>query len=190
MLLAAKGAWLRQAYEEGGDGAPEYAPAWQDELMRLRTFLRSTSGDSPMTSWSTWTAAFDRAETALHFGTTGWAHATFYEAVYAYLARAGAPVAARAAVDLRHAFATLDWDRAAAASDVLVDRATSGESWLPSENLLDMAVLANLRAGRPGDARRAFDILAPLTGRPASHLRNRLLEALVTGTQSAARSSG
>ena len=50
---------------------------------------------------------------------------------------------------------------------------------LPPPILLDAAIAAYLGAGRPESARAAFDALAPKTGRPAGHVRNLVLDALV-----------
>jgi hypothetical protein len=46
--------------------------------------------------------------------------------------------------------------------------------------LLDVAVLAYLDVGRPTGARNAYSRLVPRIGRPPWHLRNRLLDALIT----------
>jgi len=174
-----RAAWLRGVYEAGGGMAPDHHPDWQNELLHLQTFSRVSAGDEAVLSWETWAAAFDRAETDLHFGTVGWADTTFYRAAYGYLARVEAPVEARAAVDLRHALALQDWGRVAEASDLLVSRVAAGEAWVPRRTLLDAAVLAYLHVDRPDAARTALDLLLPRTARTPWNLRNRLLEAMV-----------
>jgi hypothetical protein len=185
-VQSALAAWLRGVLESGGGMAPEHIPAWQDELLHLQTFLEVSRGDDPVTSWQAWTAGFDRAETALHFGTVGWVDTTFYRIADDYLDRAGAPSEARAAVDLRRALALLDWEGVAAAADFLVSRVAAREPWVPPGTLLDAAVLAYLRVGRPTAARNALDLLVPRTGRATSNLRTRLLEALVAEAEPAA----
>ena len=122
---------------------------------------------------------FDRASSELHWGTNGWADSTFYSAVYSFLDRVNAPPEARAAVDLRHALADLDWERVSNAADRLVTRVAAGEQWALPIILLDASVLAYLETGRTTAARNAFEALAPRTSRSAGDLRNRLLEALI-----------
>jgi hypothetical protein len=174
-----RAAWLREALASGGGIAPEHFPEWQNTLVDLQTFLESTTVDEPTGAWPQWTRRFAGAESSLHWGTVGWVDTTFYRTVFDFLDRTDAPPEVRAVVDLRHALSLLDWPRAAAAADVLVGRVTGGEGWESASVLLDVAVLAYLRTGRPTAARNALDRLVPLLGRPEWHLRTRLLEALV-----------
>jgi hypothetical protein len=121
-----------------------------------------------------------RAVTRVGFASTvGWIDTSFYTRVDGFLDRSGAPAQARAVVDLRRALSLLDWDAAAAAADLLVSAVQAGEAWESPSVLLDISVLAYLRTGRPTAARNAFGRLTPRLGRPPSHLRTRLLEALI-----------
>jgi hypothetical protein len=179
-VLWGRGAWLREASAAGGGIAPEEFPEWQNSLVELQAFLVLSGADEQRGSWEQWAYRFGRAEADLHWGTIGWVDTTFYRSVYDFLDRAQAPPEARASVDLRHALSLQDWEPAAAAADLLIPRVQAGQRWETPGTLLDIAVLAYLHTGRPTAARNALSRLGPGTGRPARHLRNRLLEALAT----------
>jgi predicted membrane-bound spermidine synthase len=175
-----RAAWLREVYAAGGGVAPDAFPDWQNALLRLEGFLALTGQDQQIASWEQWASDFGVVESALHWGTVGWADSTFFRTVYDFMDRADAPAEARAAVDLRHALNLLDWEAAAAAADVLVGRVQAGQRWEAPDILLDVAVLAYLRTGRPLAARNAYARLTPRLGRPDWDLRNQLLDALIT----------
>jgi hypothetical protein len=179
-VLAARGDWLRDAVAAGGGIAPEEFPDWQEELVHLQTFLLLAEASRPIGTWEVWTAGFVRAENALHWGTTGWVEQNFYRNVLEFLDRADAPPEARAGVDLFHGYGLGDWERVAAAADVLVTRVAGGEQWLAPDLLMDLAVIGYLEVGRPDAAAHALDVLAPKTRRAPWNLRNRLLRSLIT----------
>jgi spermidine synthase len=181
-----RAAWLRETLAGGGGIAPEHFPEWQNTLVDLQAFLEFNAAEEPIAVWPLWTRRFIAAESSLHWGTVGWVDTTFYRSVFDFLDRAQAPPEVRAAVDLRHALSLVDWPTAAAAADVLVGRVAAGEPWESPSVLLDVAVLAYLRTGRPTAARNALERLAPLLGRAEWHLRTRLLDALVTEAEQAA----
>jgi predicted membrane-bound spermidine synthase len=174
-----KGAWLRESVEAGGGVAPVPYPDWTSSLLSLRNFLGQMAEGEHPGSWPEWASAFDRAERELHWGTAGWADASFYGAVYAYLDRMGAPAEVRAAVDLMHGVSLFDWEKAAGAADALVGRIATGERWVRATVLLDAAVVSYLKTGRPDDARRALVLLRELAGRASWNARSGILEALV-----------
>ena len=178
-VLWGRGAWLREALAAGGGIAPEPFPDWQNSLVGLQAFLASSRERAQPASWAQWAATCERVAAELHWGTVGWADTTFYRTVYDFLERTTAPTAVRAAVDLRHGLALFDWERAAGAADQLVSRIGAGERWVLPSTLLDAAVVAYLRMGRPTAARNALDLLGPLSSREPGHLRNRLLDALI-----------
>jgi len=184
-LLWGRAAWLRSVRAAGGGIAPEEYPGWQDALVAMQAFLVRTRQADPVASWQTWAAAFGMTEADIHWGTIGWVDTTFYREVYDFLDRTDAPAAARATVDLMHGLSMLEWDRVASAADVLVVRAAVGEAWVEPGLLLDAAVLAYVRTGRPEAARDALDALAPRSARAPGNLRDRLLEALVTEAETA-----
>lgn len=172
-----RGAWLRGAWDAGGGMAPAEHPEWEGSLLNLKAFLDPMSLDDPPADWVEWAVAFDRAERELHWGTAGWAHEGFYARTRGYLDRAGAPPEARAVLALLHGAAAFDWEEAARGADALVGAVALGEHWVRPTVLLDVAVTAYLHQGRTEDARRAFEVLSPRSGRSAGHLRNRILAA-------------
>jgi hypothetical protein len=143
-------------------------------------------GNVPPASWEQWATGFELAEADLHWGTVGWIDRAFYTEVYDFLDRAGAPAEARATVDLKHGLGILEWGRVAAAADLLVSRVSAGQGWAQPSTLLDASVVAYLRVGRPTGARNALNLLGPRSGRGADHLRNRLLDALVSEAEAEA----
>ncbi len=185
-VLWSRAAWLREALAAGGGVAPNEFPEWQNSLVDLETFFAVSGAETQTGSWERWAEGFGRSEAALHWGTIGWIDSTFYAPVFAYLERGEAPPEARAAVDLRHAYALGDWGRAASAADRLVARVGAGERWVDVPTLLDVAVLAYLRSDRPEAARNAYSVLTPRTRREPWDLRNRLLDALVAEAEASA----
>ncbi|MDZ7779156.1 MAG: hypothetical protein U5R14_04345 [Gemmatimonadota bacterium] len=178
LLRSQRGAWLREAVQGGGGRAPEHFPEWRDALLHLQTFLL-LSGETQLGSWETWAEGFGKAAGDLHWGTTGWSDTTFYRAVHGFLERADAPAEARAVVDLYEAVASFDWSRVARASDRLVGPVAAGEDWMRPATLLDAAVVAYLKRGRPLGARNAYEALVPRTTRAPDHLRLRVLDAMI-----------
>ena len=158
--LRSRAAWLREALDEGGGIAPEESPEWQDALAHLRTFLAATDRAEPLRSWTAWTRSFARAESDLHWGTTGFVVDEFYERVDRFLTRVETPPEVDAAVSLLRSFALRD-------------------AWLPADLLLEVSVVAYLRDGDATAARTAFDLLAPRTGLPPSHFRLRVIDAWI-----------
>jgi spermidine synthase len=179
-LLWGRAAWLRAVRASGGGIAPEEYPGWQEALVAMQSFLVRTRRAEPVASWQTWATAFGMTEANIHWGTIGWVDTTFYREVYDFLDRTDAPPPARATVDLMHGLSMLEWDRVASAADLLVSRVAVGEAWVDPGTLLDAAVLAYVRTGRPEAARDALDALGSQTGRAPGNLRDRLLNALVT----------
>lgn len=178
-MLHGRASWLQEVIAAGGGRAPDEFPEWSTSLFSLETLLLQSNSDVPPPSWPVWASGFDRVTSELHWGTNGWADSTFYGVIYEFLDRTEAPPEARAAVDLRHGLAHLDWARVASASDRLVSRVAAGEPWALVTLLLDASVPAYLRTGRITAARSALNALSPLTGRRPDDLRNQLLEALV-----------
>jgi predicted membrane-bound spermidine synthase len=179
-LLWARAAWLREAKAAGGGIAPEAYPEFQNALSELGSFLALVRASAVTTPWDSWSATFDRVESSLHWGTIGWVDTTFYREVDEFLERAGAPEPARAAVELKRGLSLLQWDRVATSADMLAPRVAFGERWVDPGTLLDAAVVAHLRTGRPAAARQALDMLRPRTGRAPGNLRDRLLDAMVS----------
>lgn len=177
-VLHERAAWLRGTLDAGGGIAPEAFPEWQNELVNLEDVLLLSRDPAEVGSWEAWTTGFVRAENALHWGLSGWVHGGFYESAYEILDEGDAPSLPRAVVDLLHAYGLGEWERAARAADLLVDRVGTGERWVPADLLMDVSVLAYLETDRPRAALSAIEALEPRTGRPAGDLRTRLLRAL------------
>jgi hypothetical protein len=104
---------------------------------------------------------------------------TFYDAAFDFLDATDAPPTARAVVDLMYGVNSFNWERSASAADVLVARVAAGERWVTPTLLLDAAVLAYVKTGRPDAARTTFRTLVESTQRETWNLRNRLLEAYI-----------
>jgi predicted membrane-bound spermidine synthase len=188
-LLWARAAWLRGVRDGGVGTVPPEFPEFENALVDLETFLALTRAESALAGWDRWAAGFDRVEASIHWGTTGWVDTTFYREVYDFIDRVQAPVAARAAVDLKYGLSLFDWERVASAADVLVGRVAFGEQWVDPAPLLDASVVAYLRTERPDAARAALARLGPLTGRALGNLRDRLLVSLLLDAEEAAARS-
>jgi hypothetical protein len=178
-------AWMREAIEAGGGIAPAAFPDWSGSLLHLRDLFLLQQKPMAEDGWRHWAAEFSRVEADLHYGTAGWADSTFYAREYAFLDREHAPDVPRAVADFSHGLATWDWAEAAAAADVLLGAPRGGDSWVEPGRLMDGAVFAHIRTGRPDAARDALMNLRDRTGRARRNIRTGLLEALV---EEAARS--
>lgn len=183
-VLRARADWLREALESGGGIAPEEFPEWQTELVHLGTFLATLeSGETPV-SWMAWSADFVRADAALHWGTSGWSEPTFRRRVGDYINAVEPPDEAAAVVALIEAFRGYRWDDAADAASLLVAPLVGGEPWLGPGELLELALISYLHAGRAGEARDAIRTLAPLTNWAPTELRLRVATALLAEASS------
>jgi spermidine synthase len=181
MMDFGHGAWMRSAVEDGGAIAPLQYPEWTSNLVQLANFYSTLSNPKNRTTreWITWTRTFQSVEGYLHWGTSGWTHQAFYDAIFAMLAERNVPAEARAAVSLMFAVNTFDWPSAAAAADELVAPVAAGEEWLSPSLLLDAAVLAYSKTGRLADGHDALKLLSPGAGQVEKNARLRLLETLL-----------
>ena len=150
-------------------------------------FEQSLGAGQPPTDWRLWTREAAKAEDLVHAGTAGVADERFYAAVRAYMARAGAPEEARAAIDFLHALAIHDWAGARTAAPPLLAAASRGLEWIPAERLRDGLVIAHLAASDARAARDAFRRLAPLVPRGSTELRSTLLDAWIQRVEAMAR---
>jgi hypothetical protein len=171
--------WLQETLAARTGSPPSGYPEWMGALLRLRDFLASCPVGSPPTDWHRWTRSFSLTERDLHWRTSGWVDTTFYKEAESCVSEEGGPPQARAAVAFMHGVGSWDFLEAAAAADVLLEPVEEGQVWIPAADLLDGAVLAYLKVGRPADARRAFDLLAGRSGRPRGDARDALLDALI-----------
>jgi spermidine synthase len=174
-----RAAWMRDGLSGGGAVPPIQFLAWSGAMINVRNFLLEVRELPPRRGWATFVSAFERVERELNWGTTGWANEALYRLVFDFLDQYDAPDQYRAVVDFHYGLATFDWEAAAAAADILVTRVSGGERLVQPTVLLDGAVVAYLKSGRPLAAETAMQLLSPLSRREIGNLRSRLLEALI-----------
>jgi len=92
-------------------------------------------------------------EEALHMGTAGVADEAFWQPVFAYAQRHGAPAETRAALDLVYGMARWDWPRVLAAAPTLIEAQRTNRAWVNPDVLREAVVTAHLRMGNPEEAR-------------------------------------
>jgi spermidine synthase len=110
-------------------------------MHRVDQVEQSARGSRPPADWGAWMHSVVAADVDLHSGTAGVVDTAFYNAVRAYVTRAGAPVEARASLDFLHGIGAWNWPEAAAAAKLLLD-SNSETPWLPSALLRNGAAAA------------------------------------------------
>lgn len=167
----AVGAWLRH-YTWATEPDTTRPVPW-DEPLRFRhtQFRRGLEGARPPSNWVEWTLAFSHASLELHAGTRHWADERFFGEVEAYLDWARAPQEPRYAVAFHRALAVGDLAGAAPPARELVEAVRGGTIWVPADDLLDGAVMANLAAGENVAARTAWDAVRRHSTRHAANAR-------------------
>jgi spermidine synthase len=136
-------------------------------------------------AWAKWVEAFVVTERVIHSGTAGFADSVFYADVRAQLTGAHTPPEVRAVVDFMEGLAAWRFERTADAVETVVGGVLAGHesgragvtSSLDVGTVLDGAVVALLKTGRPERAREILDRLAPLSERSAGDFRLALLSA-------------
>jgi hypothetical protein len=91
--------------------------------------------------------------------------------------RHGAPQAARDVVAFRQAMASWKFTEASALGERLIPPTVAGRRWIPADELRDGLIMARLHTKDVAGARKAFDVLTPLSTRSASDLRSQLLSS-------------
>jgi hypothetical protein len=162
-----------------GDRGPPAFTEWMSVLSGLGGFTESLVLGPPPADWRLWFEQFELVEEVVHGRATGWVHESLYEAAESYLAQHGAPMDVQASLELLKGLRSLDLTSSADAADRLNVADPAARQLIRPDVLLDAVVAAYLGAGRPEKARAALDALAPRTGRPADHVRNLALDALV-----------
>jgi predicted membrane-bound spermidine synthase len=146
---------------------------------RARTFdVELASGNRPA-HWRAWLRNFADVALLRHGGMSGVIDSAFFLRVDAYLGRHRAPAEVRAAVDFHRAIFGWNYPAAATAADPLIRAAVRGDLWIDPDFLRDGAVIAMLRTGDRAGARDAFAALQLRSERPATDLRNRVLQSYV-----------
>jgi len=125
--------------------------------VRLDQLQRLVAGSSPVADWRVWIEDVRESERLVHGGTAGIADEPFYTALRTYAARAGAPAAARAAIDFLHGLASWDFAEASRAGQTLIDaRVRDTVDWLPISLVRNGTVVARIQLGDFDGARAAF----------------------------------
>ncbi len=148
-------------------------------LYRNRAWRAELAGGAAPSNWRVWLQRMGDIERDRFGGTRGYADPAFYQELYHFLDRTGAPPAARAVVEFREGTLGWNWPQAARAAAPLIAEALAGRSWLLPDELREGAVMAFLATGNTAAAREAFQKLAPLSQRPPSDFRSALLAAYV-----------
>lgn len=144
------------------------------ELTRFRAAME---GGRPPGDWLRWTQEAQRMVSWLHAGMTGVADGSVFDELHRYLARAGAPPSAVAAVDFLRDSHAWDFAGTVEVGRTLLDEARRGRVWVRADVLMDGLVTASLRTGDVDGALDAYAVLRPLVPRTDGDMRIRLLEA-------------
>ena len=139
--------------------------------------FHAAMSEGPPPDWRQWMRDLVAVEHALHAGTTGVADSSFYQAVRAYAQRYAAPEGVRQAIDFAYGMAVWDFQLAAKAAEALLPAAKERRSWFDVTSLRTGAVLANLRLGRPAEARRLMVEFGRIGADPPADLRTMLMNA-------------
>jgi len=156
-------------------GVPKGLPAARYRELRWNELLAAPQGPD---DWRDWVDDLREVERDRHTGTSGFVDEEFYWPVLRYLDRFDAPDEARLVVAFYRALAGWDFAVAAQAADTLLDRGAEKKGWIARNELLEGAVVANLRVGDVATARRMFSLLVG-DARGNGGLRLRLLGAYV-----------
>jgi hypothetical protein len=158
-------------------GPPDVAA--REVLYRRAAYEAVLASARRPADWHQFVAEALRVEHDLHQGTSGVADESFYAPLLAYLARAGAPAPAEAAVRFMRALRRWDWPEAATSAEVLVAVLPNKDQWVPPDVLHDGSVVAALQLGDAQRARRLFQATGRYVDRSQDDLRTDLLPAWV-----------
>ena len=158
-------------------------PRAREATFALRQWETALGSTQPPTDWELWVQQMSTVDRYRGGSTAGVEADPQYHEEVRFIERHQAPEPVREVVAFRHAVDTWDFERAAAAADLLVPLALSQHRWILPDELRDGAVMANLHIGRVAVARRILDTLAPYSGRRPGDLRNQLLAAYVAGAE-------
>jgi predicted membrane-bound spermidine synthase len=139
--------------------------------------FRAAMSEGPPPDWRQWMRDFVAVENALHAGATGVADSGFYADVRAFARRHNAPQGVLDAIDFAYGMAVWDFELAARAAEKLLPAAIERRTWYEVSSLRTGAVLANLKLGRPAEARRFMVEFGKIGASPPADLRTMLLNA-------------
>ena len=106
-----------------------------DELQRM------SSGPRPPADWHAWMDKVVEVDADLHGGTAGVVDTAFFDEMRRFVASAGAPAEARAAVDFLHGIGIWNWPEAAVSARALM-ASTDTVTWIPDVLLRNGAAVA------------------------------------------------
>lgn len=178
MMLAA------QMRRPGADSAWTEAPGSGPRYL-YSGWQRQMASGAPPSNWRSWALDFWTIRRALSGGSAP-VDTVFLARAKAYLDRAGAPTAARAAVTLGEALWRRQLPGAVFAVEVLLGEVRMGRLWAPADDLLDGAVRVLLAAGQRDRARAAYDAIRPYSTRLPGDLRLILLNSYIEGAPATA----
>ncbi|MEJ2218116.1 MAG: fused MFS/spermidine synthase [Gemmatimonadota bacterium] len=131
----------------------------------------------PPADWNAWVDLLESTADAVQGGTAGVPDTLFWNTVYRYVDRVGAPTRVRQAIDFLYGAAAWDFQRVRRVAPDLIAAAEAGHPPLDPGEIMDVACVAYLKAGAPDQALDALRRLAPLAGRSPDDVRTQLLRA-------------
>ncbi len=132
---------------------------------------------TPPPDWKRWTNSALEVERYIHAGTAGVADEQYYASLAAFMTRAHAPAQAHQSIAFRHALAVWDFKAASALADSLTPAALALDGWTSTDEVREGGVVAKLRLGDAGGARKLWVKLSPVATRSADALRSLLLDS-------------
>jgi hypothetical protein len=185
----ARAAAFRAVYEarlaSGGGEAPLIAVGPDDQgavreaLYRRATLDAVVAAGRPPADWHAFVGHALSCEDDWHAGTAGVADSTFYAPVLRYMAAAGAPAAAVAAVRFARGLAAYDWAEAREAGRTLLAAYTRGDQWIDTAMLHDGGAVAALHAGDVDGARQFVAATRTRLRRGDDDVRGPLVDAWI-----------
>jgi predicted membrane-bound spermidine synthase len=169
----AVGGLLRQPASAQTDTA--FGPMSRDAMFRWRQWQGAIRAERAPAGWGLWLDQAAAMERLISGGTAGIADEEFYAGLRRTMTHHGAPAPVRDVVAFRHAMATWKFTEASEVGERLVPLIVAGERWMPPDELRDDLVMARLHIKDVLGARRAYDVLTPLSIRPRAELRSQLL---------------
>ena len=156
-----------------------FGPLSREAVYQWRLWQTTAAANQPPSNWELWLEQANGIERLRNGGTAGIADEEFYTGLTRFMARHGAPEAARDVVMFRYGVASWNFAQAAAAAERLLPIAMNEHRWIPADELRDGLVIAKLHLRDVAGARQALDTLARFSTRHPGDLRSQLLAAYV-----------
>jgi predicted membrane-bound spermidine synthase len=126
-------------------------------LTRLDVLERGLKSNDPPMDWKIWVDDVREAERIVHGGTAGVADTVFYSKLRDYVARVHAPAPVVSSIDFLHGLASWNFEEVSRAADILMETKTRDSvDWLPAGFVRNAAVVARMKLGDFGGARKVF----------------------------------